>query len=488
MLMTLFLSALLQAPPAQEASAITHRPALPALVAKAPGKPEYGLHISSPQGQFIFTNLRYSPLQPKGDATLYRVTGPAAMGPYRLGTELGGPSKFTKLDVSGRYQGNFFEIKKVVDGSAAKEAGLDEDWSILSVDGQNFGWNIQSLIAYMTTRPAIEVAAIKAKGWGMGSTTKTFQIQLRKLEALPDPTDAFLVPEQVDELKPFLAQPTTLFELVRSRSALPRFKALPVELQGETLWVVRGVPTFTPQPTGGRDRFSARVSRGAPMPQPQAVEAQGGIVLEFWKQEPGSNLAQSSPAALCAEPIDGLVPGRVFTFQGRWLRVQEVEVEAPTGRLAKLRLAPWAADVTALLSGATLASNLGSGAQPGQQEALEQQANDALVEWKTRTLPGLLANQGLAPTEDLVVRAEKGLLLLDLEVKGIRSRLDAKTRAEAEQKAHAQLAATGRGAAPPPTVLPTTESERLADLLDQRKAILMAILGSAKQALVQQRR
>lgn len=35
---------------------------------------------------------------------------------------------------------------------------------------------------------------------------------------------------------------------------------------------------------------------------------------------------------------------------------------------------------------------------------------------------------------------------------------------------------------------PAAESDRLADLLDQRKAILMAILGSAKQALANLRR
>ena len=37
-------------------------------------------------------------------------------------------------------------------------------------------------------------------------------------------------------------------------------------------------------------------------------------------------------------------------------------------------------------------------------------------------------------------------------------------------------------------VAPAAESERLADLLDQRKAILMAILGSAKQSLSNLRR
>jgi hypothetical protein len=109
------------------------------------------------------------------------------------------------------------------------------------------------------------------------------------------------------------------------------------------------------------------------------------------------------------------------------------------------------------------------------------------VEWKTRTLPGLLANQTLDADEDLVVRLEKGLLSLDLEVKGLRARLDAAARAEAERKAQAELAAK-EGKAAPAAPPPAAESERLADLLDQRKAILMAVLGSAKQALANLRR
>jgi hypothetical protein len=87
-----------------------------------------------------------------------------------------------------------------------------------------------------------------------------------------------------------------------------------------------------------------------------------------------------------------------------------------------------------------------------------------------------------------VLGIEQGLLDLDLQVKGIRSRLDAAARAEAERKAQAELAAKGGQPAPHAQAPPTTESERLADLLEQRKAILMAILGSAKQALANLRR
>ena len=464
MLIAVLFYCLAQTPQPMEAVLPSHRPALPALAAKAPGKPEYGVHISSPQGQFILTNLRYTPQNPTGACTVYGVTGPAGMGPYRLGVELGGPSKYVKLDIDGRYQGTFFDIKRALEGGAAKKAGLDEDWSILSVDGQTFGWNLNALIAYMTSRPAIEVLALKAKGWGMGSKQKTFRIQMRKLDAPVDPADGVLVPQQVDALQPFLKSSGVWPELVALRSALPRFTPLPVDLPGKRMWAVRGVRN----------------------PHPGQGEQPDLITLEFWGTDPAAEPKQH-PTALWPEPEDGLRGGRVLQVEDRWYRIQEAAVDPASGRLLKLALQPWTVDVPSLLGGTDQARVLGPGAAISHREDLEQVANDALVEWKTRTLPGLLAMQGLGPTEDLVVRIEKGLLALDLGVKGIRSRLDAQARAEAERKAQAELAAK-EGKTPPQAASSTTESERLADLLDQRKAILMAILGSAKQALSNLRR
>jgi hypothetical protein len=463
----LLLCALLQVvPPAVAPAPISYRPALSALAAKAPGKPGYGVHISSPQGQFILTNLRYTTQNPTGACTVYRVTGPAGMGPYRLGVELGGPSKYVKLDINGRYQGTFFDIKRALEGGAAKKAGLDEDWSILTVDGQDFGWNIQAMIAYMTMRTSIEVLALKAKGWGMGSKQKTVQIQLRKLDTPVDPSDGVLVPEQMEALRPILKDIGVWSELVALRSALPRFKALPVDVSGKRMWAVRGVKN----------------------PHPVQGEQTGLVTLEFWGEDPATGPKQNYPAALWTEPEDGLRGGKALKVEDRWYRIPEAEVDPASGRLLSLALQPWEADVPALLGGADLSRELGPIKAPALQESLEQLANEALVEWKTRTLPGLLATQNLGPAEDLVIRIEKGLLALDLEVKGIRSRLDARARAEAERKAQAELAAKSGQPVPMVQAVLATESERLADLLDQRKAILMAILSSAKQSLSNLRR
>ena len=454
--------------PAQTAppAGVTVRPALPALAAKAPGAPAYGLHISAPQGQFIFTNLRYTEASLAGTATCYRVTGPAGMGPYRMGLQLSYRPKFLR-EVNGQkwYTEVFYAIDKALEGGAAKEAGLDEDWSILKVDGQDFGWNLNALIAHLTTHASVEVLALKRKGWGAGTKQKTFTIALKRTEGPADPADGTLVPESVEALKPMLGEPGTWSELLRQRSALPRFAAVPVDLPEGRVWAVRGVPN----------------------PHPGTDAEKGRTYLELWREDPASTPKTNHPEAVVTEPPDGLRTGRALSFRGRWLRLQEAAVDPRTGQLLKLGLTPWSADIPSLLSGRALGRDLGPGGSLTAQENLENLGNEALIEWKTRTLPGLLTSQELVATEDLVIRLEKGLLALDLEVKGIRTRLDAAARAEAERKAQAELAAK-EGKPAPAAAAPATESERLADLLDQRKAILMAVLGSAKQALANLRR
>ena len=462
MLIALCLSALLQSPQVPEANSISRRPALPALTVKAPGRPEYGLHISSPQGQFVFTNLEFTPGKPKGGAVFYRVAGPAGMGPYRLGIQFGALINWRKT--AGLYQGDFLRITKALEGGAAKAAGLDEHWNILSIDGQTFGWNTYAMASYLSMRPAIEVLAMRGIGWGAGKQ-KTFHIQLQKVETPVDPTDGVLIPEQVEALQPTFREAGIWSDLIAQRSALPRFRPLPMKLGTRQIWAVRGI------------RGPSSVEGGQADP----------ITLEFWGEDPALGPKQNYPAALWAEPEDGLRSDRVLQVEEHWYRIQEVALEAASGRLLKLALQPWTPDVSSLLVGADLARDLGPRVAIAPREAYEQLANEALIEWKIRTLPGLLATQGLGAMEDMVVRLEKGLLKLDLEVKGIRTRLDTQARTEAERKAALEIAGKGGGTVPAAAPL-ATESERLADLLDQRKAILMAILGSAKQSLSNLRR
>ena len=472
MLIALCISALLQVQPAAEASSFSHRPALPALTVKALGRPEYGLHITSPQGQFIFTSLSYTPATPKGSATLYRVTGPGGLGPYRLGAELKFMSKKILIYVDGRPTNSYeiyrwFDFVNVFEGGAAKEAGLDKSWHILKVDGQDFDSDADALMAYLTHRPVVEALAFQRNFVGGQKEPHTFQIRLHKQDLPTNPAEDQLVPEQAKVLEPHLNDPRLWLELVTLRSALPRFAPLPVDLGGKRRWAVRGVKN----------------------PQPSHGEQPDRITLELWGGDPTSEPTRPYPAALWVEPEDGLHHGRVLLAEDRWYQIQDVALDAASGRLLKLALKPWTADVAGLLAGASPSPALGPGATLSDREALEQYANDAMVEWKTMTLPGELLSQDLQSAGNLVVRLEKGLLKLDLEVKGIRSRLDAAARAEAERKAQAELAARDGKAVPPvQTTRPATESERLADLLEQRKAILMAILGSAKQSLASLRR
>jgi len=469
-LVPLMLPALCQTAPAALAQQpITYRPALPALAAKAPGKPEYGLYITSPQGQFVFTNLSYSPGTPKGSAALFRVTGPGGLGPYRLGAELEfwfDSYRFREDDPQKTRTYTFprFEILKVMDAGAAKEAGLDKGWALLKVDGQDFGWDTTALMAYLSNHPTVEALAYKRNG--ERTESRSIQIRLHKEDLVVNPAEEQLIPEQAKVLQPHLKDPRLWSELIALRSALPRFTPLPMDLGSKRMWAVRGVKDS--QPTQG--------------------EQSGPITLELWSEDPASRPTQPYPAALWVEPEDGLREGRVLRAEERWYQIQEVAVDADSGRLLNLALKPWTPDVSGLLVGASPAQALGHGATLASREALEEYANDAMVEWKIRSLPGRLTTQGLEGTEDLVIRIEKGLLKLDLEVKGIRSRLDAAARAEAERKAQAELAARDGKASPQVQATPVTESERLADLLDQRKAILMAILGSAKQSLSNQRR
>ncbi|WP_243324702.1 PDZ domain-containing protein [Geothrix sp. SG200] len=490
MLIAALVACLAQAPaPPAAPDGTSLRPALATLAAKAPGQPGYGLHITTAEGAFIATNLRYDAEKPDGAASLYRIAGPAGMGPYRLGAELAFRSQGRAQLPNGTlvWVNPRFRVMKVVPGGAAERAGLDDDWEIMKVDGRVFDGSLEALVSYLTNRPLVDVQAYKHKGWG-SKKEKHFEIHLVKEEKAADPADGRLVEEPVERV-PALASlfgaQTTWSELIRLRSQHPRFRAVQVEGAGETLWAVQGVPKPVSVVPAGRSRgraFDEFFKTGG-----SGGSGAGPTFLEFWSEDPAAGPRQTKPVALWAEPADGLRPNRLLRLRTRWFRIQEVALEPPDGGLARLRLQPWTPDIPSLIAGATLAQDLGPRPDPALREALEQLANEDLVAWKTRTLPGVLASQSLASAEELVVSLEKGLLTLDLDVKGIRTRLDAAARAEAERKAQAEL--TGRQGRPAPAALPpSAESERLADLLDQRKAILMAILGNAKQSLASLRR
>jgi len=464
MLIAVLFLGLLQAqlPPAQSTPRV-YEPSAPALVAKAPGAPGYGLQTTTRSGKILLTNLRFHPVTRKVQGQLFRILGPAGMGPYRLGAQLQfHPQQQAPNDVLHPiWFANYFAIVSTQDGFPAKEAGLEGRWVIESVDGTNFGWDLGALIFHISNSPIINVGAVKLPMFG-GPSRKTFRITTRKVGEPVDPGDGSLEPVQANsEVQAWLNGKQTWRDLLILRSRQTRFAPLPIDLAGRRLWVVRA----SGEPSSDASR-----------------------VFEFWREDPLTGAWDTGLLDLWPEPQGGLRPGTAIRIEDHWYRILASGQDPATGRLDRLELRPWEPDIASLLGGTTLAKDLGGLKAPPLQESIEQLANESLVEWKTRTLPGLLAAQNLGPAEDLVIRIEKGVLALDLEAKGIRSRLDAAARAEAERKAQVELAAKTGQPAPQVQATPATESERLADLLEQRKAILMAILGSAKQSLSNLRR
>ncbi|HJV39875.1 MAG TPA: hypothetical protein VJ528_13630 [Geothrix sp.] len=478
MLIAALLAGLLQAGAGPDfPAAPAWEPAHAGLMAKAPGAPGYGVQFTTPSGRLVFTNLHFDPASRDAKMELYRIQGPVGLGPYRLGVELGFHAKEpTQGSVHPSWFDNFFYIIRTEEGSPAKAAGLEPDKyggryskvAIEGVDGSNFGWDLGALIWHITNRPVIEVNTIKRPVMFGGPSRKTVRVTLRKLETPVDPADGTFAPGGVDpaSIKAWLTHDLMWRDLLILRSRTPRLAPLAVDL-----------------PTGRRWLVSAPTDPTAEGP------GKGQRTLEVWREDPlaGPYPYGKALADLWLEPREGLGPGRVLRIEGQWYRIQNMTTDPATGRPTACSLGPWKADIPVLLAGASEARELGSIPSPGLRETLEQAANEALLEWKTLALPDALASQDAQATAALVLRIEKGLLALDLDIKGIRSRLDAAARAEADRKAQAELAAKeGRPARATPA--PPVESERLADLLDQRKAILMAVLGNAKQSLASLRR
>ena len=467
------LTSLLGAQPAP-APLVIWEPASPALTAKAPGSPAYGLVVTTSLGKQLLTTLSFDPVTLKPQARVYRIDGPAGWGPYRSGLERSlGFSAAMKRPADNNalhwsWYRDYFHFTPPPKGSAAAEAGLDQSkyalTRIKSVDKSTFDWNVAALVYHITQSPTIEVQTIKLPLL-FGPSERTYTIRNRRIEQPPAPDDADLVNAGPDpEAQKAIATPEPWRALLKLRSQTPTHAPLPLELEGRKLWAVR-----------------------LPHRPPKGNQAGLPGSLEFWKTDPGTGMFEGGLAEVHPEPSEGFAAGQALHLGGAWYRLQALSVDPTSGRLARLILEPWKADFPTLLAGRTLASELGSLARLPLRESLEQAANDALLEWKTISLPDALASQDAKAAVALVVRIEKGLLALDLEVKGIRSRLDAAVRTEAERKAQAELAAK-EGQPAPAALPPATESERLADLLDQRKAILMAVLGSAKQTLASLRR
>ena len=363
------------------------------------------------------------------------------------------------------YYEDHFSIE-VVPGSASDKAGVRKDKYdarfVLSVDDKTFGWDAEALEYYISNQPAITVATAKM-GMFTTSPSTTYRIKNDRIQTPPDPADgSFVSPSDNDSdvIVAWMNGGHTMNDLLVQRSKLDRYAPLAFELDGEKLWVV--------------------YSFGAP-----ENGKPGARILEFWMTGPVS----TSILDLWPAPADGMQTGRILRVGKTWYRLKAFATDPATGRLTQFELEPWN-DVETLLGGKSLADEMGDVKPPGAREQLEAAANDQLIEWKTRTLPGLLAKEPAAALEERVIHMEKGLLALDTQVRQMHEKVDELTRTKAELQAQAQIPGAHTAQGPDLQELNgyIAEQEHVADALAQRQAILQAILASTKQALAQVRR
>jgi hypothetical protein len=452
-------------PPAQPVTLPTWTAAPPALAAKAIGQPSYGLILETDGGRFLLTNLWYD-FSAEGQAIrnirAYLILAPGGGGPYRYGF------KVAPLDHEPSRKDGFVAYSKERDGeidtsstlsvepnSPAEKAGFNTRYFILDIDGKTFDWNGRIANHYLSTHASVTINATLFPDLGGKGIPKAFKMEGVAV-ALPSLEEWAIKPGQFSEVEGALNDEPLWAALKAAKEATPECAPLSITLEdGKQVQVVRN-------PWGNV------LDRGKP----------ASSLFEFTESTGTHNRVVASVPT----PIEG----KFVKLHGRWYRILGARLGPDSRRLEAVNLEAWKPDVPALLAGRCPTQ---AGIEKAfDREGIEQAANQALLVWKTRTLPDQLATQNRGAAEDLVLSIEQGLLALDLDVKTMRSRLDATARAETERKAQAELAARDGKAAPPAPAAPATGSERLADVLDQRKAILMAILGSAKQSLAQQRK
>ncbi len=121
--------------------------------------------------------------------------------------------------------------------------------------------------------------------------------------------------------------------------------------------------------------------------------------------------------------------------------------------------------IDSILAGAT-AANLPSGCSGVPRDQLESILNEIIVNWKSRGLPERLQKSSISQLTDMIARMENGILKLDYQIKKAKDIVDE----------NALQATPAKGSA---------EVLSLAHLLEQRKTVLLVILGTVKQVISQ---
>lgn len=217
------------------------------------------------------------------------------------------------------------------------------------------------------------------------------------------------------------------------------------------------------------------------------------IQLEFWADALTPDARESKPEATFDLPGTSSATGAVLSPGGQAARIREAVWDPGTGRLTRLELEPYAPDALAfLVSGKSEAM-----APEGSALAL----NDALVDWKVKSLASHVRNIDGAAAEDFLARLEKTLLRMDMDIRRLRQARESQERDTLSREAADGAQRLQQDASRRRFLLPAerrelgeddgraaTASPELMDLLDQRKAIVSAILSNAKQIQAAARR
>ncbi|HEY3399350.1 MAG TPA: hypothetical protein VGK03_01865 [Geothrix sp.] len=217
------------------------------------------------------------------------------------------------------------------------------------------------------------------------------------------------------------------------------------------------------------------------------------LQLEFWADAPGPDTRGSKPEATCDLPAGSSAIGAVLSPGGQAARIREAVWDPGTGRLTRLELEPWKPDALAFL--------LMGHSETNTQEGLALALNDALVDWKVKALASHVRNIDGAAAEDFLARLEKTLLRMDMDIRRLRQARESQERDALSRQAADGVQRLQQDASPRRFLLPAElrelgeddgraaiASPELMDLLDQRKAIVSAILANAKQILAAARR
>jgi hypothetical protein len=127
--------------------------------------------------------------------------------------------------------------------------------------------------------------------------------------------------------------------------------------------------------------------------------------------------------------------------------------------------------VDQILAGAT-ATDLNLPCSGVPQDKIETALNNIMVEWKNKGFRSLIQQSTASQLNDLIIKMEKAILNLDHKVRQLKDLADEEAR---------QVQVPGQAA--PEKKAP--ELHNVAHLLEQRKTILMVMLGSVKQVAAQ---